>query len=309
MSESLKFPEATQNLLSEWLAELSSIRGMASNTIASYQRDVAGFFSFLSGYWEGAAAPENLQRVNIRDMRAWMSHCRNGGLSSRSLARSLSAVKNFYRWFSDRSNFDPEAVLATRAPKVQGRLPRPLARDAAKSVIDYVGVSASDEWISARDGAVFVLMYGCGLRVSEALSLKRGVLPIGDSIRIRGKGGKERIVPVLPAAVMAVETYARLCPFPLGGNDALFVGARGGPLNQRAVRSVMERARKSLGLPETATPHALRHSFATHLLEASSDLRAIQELLGHSSISTTQAYTAVDNARLAEVYRKAHPRP
>ena len=308
MSDLTGFPEATRSLLSEWLAELSAVQGVAANTIASYERDVAGFFSFLSGYWEGAAAPENLKKVGIKDMRAWMAHCRNRGLSSRSLARALSAVKNFYRWFADRSEFDPEAVLATRSPKVNGRLPRPLAKDAAKSVIDFVGDSASEGWVAARDEAVLTLMYGCGLRVSEALSLTRGALPVGDTLRIRGKGGKERVVPVLPAARQAVEAYARLCPFSLGDEAALFVGVRGAPLNQRTVRSVMEKARKSLGLPETATPHALRHSFATHLLEASSDLRAIQELLGHASISTTQAYTGVDRARLADVYRKAHPR-
>ncbi len=302
------FPEATRSLLLEWLAELSAVRGVSANTIASYKRDIEGFFSFLSGYWEGAAAPENLKKVGITDMRAWMAHRRDRGLSSRSLSRSLSAVKNFYRWFADRSEFDPEAVLATRSPKTQRRLPRPLSKAAAKSVIGIVGNSTRGEWIAARDAAVFTLMYGCGLRVSEALSLTCDSLPIGDTILIRGKGGKERVVPVLPAARRAVESYARLRPPSLGECEALFVGARGGPLNQRTVRSVMEAARNSLGLPKTATPHALRHSFATHLLEASSDLRAIQELLGHASISTTQAYTAVDQSRLAEVYKKAHPR-
>ncbi|MDE0529993.1 MAG: tyrosine recombinase XerC [Albidovulum sp.] len=308
MSEPAQFPEATQRLLSEWLAELSAVRGVSEKTVASYRRDVAGFFSFLSGYWEVAAAPDSLKGVGIKDMRAWMAHCRNSGLSSRSLARALSAVKNFYRWFADRADFDPESVLATRSPKFLGRLPRPLAKDSAKSVIEFVGESDTDEWVAARDKAVFSLLYGCGLRVSEALSLTRGDLPVRDTLRIRGKGGKERIVPVLPVARQAVEAYARLCPFVKGDDDALFVGVRGGPLNQRTVRTIMEQARKTLGLPETATPHALRHSFATHLLEASSDLRAIQELLGHASISTTQAYTAVDKSRLADIYRKAHPR-
>jgi len=229
-------------------------------------------------------------------------------VSARSLARSLSAVKSFYRWLAEREGFDATAPLSTRSPKFQNKLPRPLAKDAARAMIDTVELQSSEDWVAARDVAVVTLLYGCGLRISEALGLTGADIPFPDTLRIKGKGGKERIVPVLPAAQAAVNHYVRLCPFQSEANQALFRGLRGGALNPRLIAKVMEQARLQLGLPATATPHAMRHSFATHLLSAGGDLRAIQELLGHASLSTTQAYTAVDTARLMEVYEKAHPR-
>ncbi|HHC29739.1 MAG TPA: tyrosine recombinase XerC, partial [Rhodobacterales bacterium] len=240
--------------------------------------------------------------------RAWMASERARGVGPRSLARALSAVKGFYRWLSDRDGFDATAVLSTRSPKFTKKLPRPISPGAASDVIALAETQARDGWIGARDAAVVTLLYGCGLRISEALGLKGKDAPLAEVLRITGKGGKERLVPVLPAARDAVEAYLAPCPHPREAEAPLFRGARGGALNPRLVQKAMESARLQLGLPATATPHALRHSFATHLLNAGGDLRAIQELLGHASLSTTQTYTAVDTARLMEIYDAAHPR-
>ena len=281
---------------------------MADNTISAYQRDVLGFLAFMGGHLEGGGGLRALRKIGLRDMRAWMAHERARGVSARSLARALSAVKGFYLWLSERDDFDATVVLSTRSPKFQRKLPRPLAQNAARDMIDTVQAQSPETWIAARDAAVLTLLYACGLRISEALGLRGADAPLPEILRIHGKGGKERMVPVLPIARNAVENYLALCPYPKDPDLALFRGARGGALNPRMVAKAMEQARAALGLPASATPHALRHSFATHLLNAGGDLRAIQELLGHASLSTTQAYTAVDSARLMDVYEKTHPR-
>lgn len=299
---------AARDLIEHWLKHLSALGGMADNTLEAYRHDVLGFIAFMTGHFGEATGLGPLKTLKPTDMRAWMAHERARKVSARSLARELSAVKSFFRWFAERDGFDPTAVLATRSPKFQKKLPRPLAKDAAIAMIDTVEMQSPKDWISARDVAVVTLLYGCGLRISEALGLKASDAPLPDVLRITGKGGKERVVPVLDAAKRAVARYARLVPFQLDPDDALFRGARGGALSSRMIAKAMENARHQLGLPATATPHAMRHSFATHLLEAGGDLRAIQELLGHASLSTTQAYTAVDTARLMEVYANAHPR-
>ena len=241
-------------------------------------------------------------------MRAWMAQERARGLSSRSLARALSSVKSFARWLADHDGVEVTAILATRAPRAGRKLPRPLSEDAARAMLETAPAQAAEPWIAARDTAVLTLLYGCGLRISEALGLSADVLPLGDTLRIAGKGGKERVVPVLAAGRTAVAAYARLCPHDLAPGTPLFRGQRGGRLNARLVSRAMERARMQLGLPASATPHALRHSFATHLLDAGADLRAIQDLLGHASLATTEGYTAVDTARLMEVYAASHPK-
>jgi integrase/recombinase XerC len=220
----------------------------------------------------------------------------------------LSAVKGFTGWLAERQGADATAVLSARAPKFRRKLPRPLSIEAAADVLDRVGDQSLEPWIAARDAAVVTLLYGCGLRISEALGLNGAAHPLPEVLRITGKGGKQRLVPVLPAARDAVARYVSLCPVELLPTGPLFRGTRGGALNPRQIALVMEKTRAQLGLPATATPHALRHSFATHLLSAGGDLRAIQELLGHASLSTTQGYTAVDTQRLMEVYDKAHPR-
>jgi integrase/recombinase XerC len=297
-----------RDALERWLTHLRALDGAAANTITAYGRDVAGYLAFLATHRGGAEGTASLTTLAIQDIRAWMAHERGRGLSARSLARALSAVKGFTAWLADRDGADATAILSTRGPKFRRKLPRPLSEDGARAMLDTVGDQSREDWIAARDTAVVTLLYGCGLRISEALGLTGADHPLPDVLRITGKGDKTRLVPVLPTARAAVAQYARLCPYDLSRNAPLFRGARGGALNPRLIALVMEKTRLQLGLPATATPHALRHSFATHLLSAGGDLRAIQELLGHASLSTTQAYTAVDAARLMEVYEKAHPR-
>ena len=291
-----------------WLAELSAVGGRAEKTINAYRTDVFGFLEFLQSYYGEASGGSALAVLSTRDMRAWMAHERGRGIGARSLARSLSAVKNFVGWMAEREGFDPTSVLMTRSPRFQGKLPRPLEANAAKAMIETVELQSTTDWVSRRDAAVVTLLYGCGLRISEALSLTGADVPLGETIRIKGKGSKERIVPVIPAAQRTAEAYVASCPFELTHDGPLFRGVRGGALNPRLIQKVMEKARAQLGLPASATPHAMRHSFATHLLNAGGDLRSIQELLGHASLSITQAYTAVDGARLMDIYKSAHPR-
>lgn len=284
------------------------MKGAAANTLSAYQTDILGFLDFQCQHHGETQGLGRLTQLTISDMRAWMAYERGRDIGARSLARSLSAVKGFYRWLADREGFDATAVLSTRAPKFQKKIPRPLAEDAAKTLIETVELQHETPWVAARDMAIVTLLYACGLRISEALKLTGADAPLPTALRIVGKGGKERQVPVLPVAQHAVQDYLRHCPFEISPASPLFRGVRGGALNPRLVQKSVAQARMQLGLPATATPHAMRHSFATHLLNAGGDLRAIQELLGHASLSTTQAYTAVDTARLMEVYEKAHPR-
>jgi len=304
----LSISPAQRDALGLWLAHLKAIDGVAENTIDAYRTDILSFLGFMAQHHGEPEGLGPLARIGVSDMRAWMAHERGRGLGARSLARALSSVKSFMRWLSDREGFEPTAVLSTRAPKFRKKLPRPLAEDAARAMLDAVETQAAEPWLAARDVAVVTLLYGCGLRISEALSLSGADCPLGPSLRIVGKGGKERIVPVISQARNAVAAYVAACPWPVAPEEPLFRGVRGGALSQRAIQKAMERARMQLGLPSTATPHAMRHSFATHLLSAGGDLRAIQELLGHASLSTTQAYTAVDTARLMEIYERSHPK-
>ena len=299
---------ACRDALQHWLEGLSALGGASDNTITAYRADVSGFLAFMSTHHGAPQGLGALARISTADMRAWMASERNAGTGARSLARKLSSVKNFYRWLAAREGFEPTAVLAARAPKFQKKLPRPLAEDAARAVLETVELQSSTDWVAARDVAVVTLLYGCGLRISEALGLRGCDAPLPEVLRITGKGDKERVVPVIPAARAAVDRYLRLCPHPQDKDSPLFRGVRGGALNPRQIQGVMAKTRAQLGLPASATPHALRHSFATHLLEAGGDLRAIQELLGHASLSTTQAYTAVDTAHLMEVYNRSHPK-
>ncbi|MBY6002528.1 tyrosine recombinase XerC [Salipiger bermudensis] len=304
----LEISPAARDALEGWLTAARALKGNSENTVTAYRTDVLEFIVFLTSHHAEPQGLAPLARVTTPDMRAFLAHLRGQGIGSRTMARKLSAVKSFYRWLAEREGFEPTAVMMARAPKFQKKLPRPLAEDAAKAMIDTVEMQAADSWVGARDAAVVTLLYGCGLRISEALGLKGRDLPLGESLRIVGKGGKERIVPVLPVARRAVETYLRLCPYELEPDAPVFRGKRGGALNPRLIQKVTEAARLQLGLPATATPHAMRHSFATHLLAAGGDLRAIQELLGHASLSTTQAYTSVDEVHLMKVYEATHPK-
>ncbi|EEX16940.1 site-specific recombinase, phage integrase family [Citreicella sp. SE45] len=299
---------AAREALENWLASARALKGAAENTITAYRADVLEFIVFLTTHHAEPQGLKPLARVTTPDMRAFMAHLRGQGAAPRSMARKLSAVKSFYRWLAEREGFEPTAVIMARAPKFQKKLPRPLDESAARAMIETVEMQSADSWIGARDAAVVTLLYGCGLRISEALGLRGRDWPMGESLRITGKGGKERIVPVLPVARDAVGIYLQLCPFEPEPEAPIFRGARGGALNPRLIQKVTEKARLQLGLPATATPHAMRHSFATHLLAAGGDLRAIQELLGHASLSTTQAYTAVDEVHLMKVYEASHPK-
>lgn len=299
---------ALREALARWLDQLRVVHGAATHTLTAYNRDVARFLTFLGQHFGGSVGVTAVTGLTTTDLRAWMAAERGRGLAAQSLARSLSAVKNFTGWLAERDGADATALLSARGPKFRRKLPRPLSEQAAAQVLQTVGEQGQDPWLAARDVAVVTLLYGCGLRISEGLGLTGADRALPEVLRITGKGGKMRLVPVIPAARAAVARYADLCPYDLTPDAPLFRGARGGPLNPRLVQKVMEQTRLQLGLPATATPHALRHSFATHLLSAGGDLRAIQELLGHASLSTTQGYTAVDTARLMEVYLSAHPR-
>jgi integrase/recombinase XerC len=305
---SLSISPAARDALSDWLSVMASVRGASPATTDAYRRDLVDFLSFLSHHRGGPQGIGGLANVTTSEIRAWMARERGDGLGPRSLARKLSAVKSFYRWLAEREGLDVTAILSARAPKFQRSLPRPLASDAAKAVIGAVGDQDERPWVAARDTAVITLLYGCGLRISEALAMTTDDLPLGASLRILGKGGKERLVPLIAPARQAVERYVDLFPYPIEAGAPLFRGVRGGALSPRVVQKSMAQARMALGLPSSATPHAMRHSFATHLLSAGGDLRSIQDLLGHASLSTTQVYTAVDTARLMEVYDAAHPR-
>ena len=297
--------------IARWLTHLGAERRMSAKTLEAYRRDVHQFLAFLAEHLGGAPSLAALARIAPQDVRAFMAARRVGGIGGRSLMRTLAGVRSFARFLERSGKGKVAALTAVRAPKVAKTLPKPLAIPAAKRLTD-VGLRAGEErepWILARDAAVLALLYGSGLRIAEALGLKRGdVTDAGDVLRVTGKGGKTRMVPVLSQVLQLIADYVALCPYDLPAVGPLFVGARGGPLSPRIVQLVMERLRGALSLPDTATPHALRHSFATHLLARGGDLRSIQELLGHASLSTTQIYTAVDTERLLEVYRSAHPR-
>jgi integrase/recombinase XerC len=296
--------------IARWLGYLGAERRMSPKTLEAYRRDVGQFLDFLAGHLGGAPSLNALAKLSPADVRAFMAARRSDGLSSRSLMRVLAGARSFARFLERNGKGKVGALSAVRAPKVGKTLPKPLAIAAAKRIAD-TDLRAGENrepWIIARDAAVLGLLYGSGLRISEALSLKRTDFGTPDAITVTGKGNKTRMVPVLPQVAKLIADYVALCPLDLPDNGALFVGARDGPLSPRIVQLAMARLRGALGLPDTATPHALRHSFATHLLARGGDLRAIQELLGHASLSTTQIYTAVDSERLLEVYASAHPR-
>jgi len=275
--------------------------------VRAYGATAHRLIEFLGRYRGEAVDGASLTRIEAADLRAFLADRRAGGLGAASAARELSGVRAFLKYAAEQ-----EGVAAhlprTRAPKRPRTLPRPAAPDEAMGLAENAAEAASTPWIGARDLAILLLLYGAGLRVAEALSLSASVLPIASTLRVTGKRSKTRVVPIVPAVAQAIEDYARQCPYPLRGDVPLFVGARGGPLNPDLVRRAVAAARRRLGLPDTLTPHALRHSFATHLLGRGADLRSLQELLGHASLSSTQIYTAVDAARLLDVYRHAHPR-
>ncbi|MCW5691567.1 MAG: tyrosine recombinase XerC [Pseudolabrys sp.] len=300
----------TATEIGRWRAYLGAERRMSPKTLEAYERDVGQFLRFMAEHLGGPPSLKTLAKITPADVRAFMASRRADGAGNRTLMRSLAGARSFARFLERNGKGKVGALSAIRAPKLARTLPKPLAASAAKQMTDIDLRAGEDRetWILARDAAVLALLYGCGLRISEALGLKRSDANGKDAITVTGKGNKRRMVPVLPQVTKAIADYVALCPYDLPPDGPLFVGARGGPLSPRIVQLAMATLRGALGLPDTATPHALRHSFATHLLGRGGDLRSIQELLGHASLSTTQIYTAVDTARLLEVYASAHPR-
>ncbi|HZT49697.1 MAG TPA: tyrosine recombinase XerC [Hyphomicrobiaceae bacterium] len=307
--DELPLADDTLRAAQAWLIHLAHEQGAAVNTLAAYERDLKHFLSWLKADLGHAPCLADLARLDAKRFRAFMAARRRAGVVSRSLARGMSALRSFFRWLEAREIASNRGLLQVAMPKVPHGIPKPLTVEKAAAVVEG-GAAAELDWLTARDTAVLLLLYGSGLRISEALGLARRDAPLDgrDVLRIIGKGGKERLVPVLPVTQDAIARYIALCPYRLAPDGPLFLGAKGGRLSPRIVQLLMERLRASLALPETATPHALRHSFATHLLSAGADLRQIQELLGHASLSTTQVYTEVDRDRLLAVYDSAHPR-
>ncbi len=283
---------------------LARDRRRSAHTVRAYEATAVRLVTFLGEHWGEAVTRSGLGRVSTADLRAYLAHRRGTGLSNASAARELSAVRAFLNFAGGEGAETPRM----RGPRVKKGVPRPIAPDEAIALAEEVAEDAREPWIAARDLAVLLLLYGAGLRIGEAMGLTGAVLPLGETMRVTGKRDKTRIVPLLPQVRAAVEDYVRRCPYGTAPDEQLFRGARGGPLSPAIIRRSVRAARVRLGLPSRTTPHALRHSFATHLLGRGADLRALQELLGHASLSSTQIYTAVDAAHLLDVYRNAHPR-
>ena len=299
--------------ITRWLSHLRAERRLSPKTLEAYARDVRQCLMFLCEHWGTPVTLPRFASLEASDIRAFMASRRADDIGSRSLMRALAGLRSFGRFLEREGRGKVGALSAIRAPKIGKSLPKPIQMAAAKRFADAEERAGEtrDPWIWARDAAVMALLYGSGLRISEALGLKRRDVPLpgaGDTLIVNGKGNKRRMVPVLQNVLTLIQDYAAMCPHPLPGDGPIFVGARGGPLSPRIIQLTMERLRGALGLPDSATPHALRHSFATHLLTRGGDLRAIQELLGHASLSTTQIYTGIDTERLLDVYKTAHPR-
>jgi integrase/recombinase XerC len=293
-----------------WRRNLAGERRLAPKTVEAYDRDVEQFLRFLTVHLGGPPTLADLAGMKITDIRAFMASRRNEGAGSRTLARGLAGIRSLIRFLEKQNEANGAAFRAIRAPRQKRSLPKALQKENALRVVSVEESLDEEPWIAARNAAILALLYGSGLRISEALGLARGDAPPtgGGMLRVIGKGSKERVIPVLPVVARGIADYLKLCPWNPGPEGALFLGARGERLNPRIVQRAMAKLRGALGLPDSATPHALRHSFATHLLSSGGDLRTIQELLGHASLSTTQIYTAVDTARMMEAYDKAHPR-
>ncbi len=291
------------DLLGAWHDHLALGLRRSPHTVRAYDTAAQRLLMQLDlDSWDDVAA------ITATRLRTHLASRRSDGLSNASAARELSALKGFIAFARTQAGHAVSDPPRMRGPRIKKGLPRPISPDDATGLADTVRDMADEDWIGARDRAVLLLLYGAGMRIAEALSLTGAALPLGERLTVTGKGGKQRVVPLLPVVHKAVEEYAELCPWPLAKDDPLFRGAKGGALSQGVVQKATARARKALGLPDTATPHALRHSFATHLLGAGADLRSLQELLGHASLGSTQIYTKVDAASLLDIYRNAHPR-
>ena len=300
------------DLATRWLERIANEKRQAAATVKAYRTDLFAFLAFCAEHLGEPPTLDRLIGLSAADFRAWLAWRHQAGLARSSTARALAALRSFYRYLDRRHGLHNPALRALRTPRLSKALPRPLSADQADRLIETAAETPVTTWVARRDVALFLLLYGAGLRVGEALALERKVLGRSPaairSLTVTGKGGRQRVVPILPVVAAALDAYIASCPYHLEGTSPLFVGVRGKRLQSGVVRSRMRDLRRQLGLPETATPHALRHSFATHLLAGGADLRIIQELLGHASLSTTQIYTGVDSERLMRLYQQAHPR-
>lgn len=301
-------PKDLMTAIAAWQEHLAKVRRLSPLTVEAYGHDVLSLAGFLTEHLGGPVLWPDVQGLRLADLRAWLAKRRNDGLGPRSVSRAISSARAFFRFAERQGWIENPAALQLRGPKLPQLAPKPLAEEAALKLIDQIEFESGEPWIAARNVAIVTLLYGAGLRISEALNLPRAIAPLPTSMIVLGKGGKQRLVPVIPEIAEAVAQYVRLCPYTADREGPLFYGARGKKLNPRIVQGLMQKMRGFLGLPQSATPHALRHSFATHLLKGGGDLRMIQELLGHASLSTTQKYTGVDEHHLMKVYRAAHPR-
>lgn len=297
-----------QAAVANWRRWLTSERRASRHTVEGYGRDLSAFLAFLADHHGAEPTLAVLAAAGVADFRSYLTARTNDGLARPSLARAMSCLRGFFRWMERTGLGCNSAIGSLRTPRCPKPVPKALSEQEALDSLSTSALLQDEPWLAQRDLALFTLLYGCGLRIGEALVLTRAEAPTGDTLVVTGKGDKQRLVPILPAVGEAIGAYLALCPFVLAPEGPLFVGARGGRLNPGVVQRQMRRVRAFLGLPETATPHALRHSFATHLLVAGGNVRTIQELLGHASLSTTQRYTAVDATHINAVYRAAHPR-
>ena len=290
-----------------WLNYLSNIKKLSQNSVTSYKNDLSKFFIFFQDYIEKNIGLKEIESIKISEFRSFLTYRRNSEISSNSIARNISALKSFFRFLIKNNKIKESSVFNLKSPKLKKSIPRPINVDLAIQVIKQAEEIEDEKWIGLRNKAILILLYGCGLRISEALSLNYDDIQNEDHILIKGKGEKERIVPMMPYIKRGIENYLEACPKEIISGEALFIGKRFSRLSPRIIQYALEKIRTALSLPETATPHALRHSFATHLLDSGGDLRTIQELLGHSSLSTTQKYTKVETSKLLDIYKKSHP--
>jgi len=296
-----------QKIYQDWLSNLRNIKGLSDNTLEAYKIDIIKFIYFLRNYLGNDPSLNDLRKLTNNIFRGYLAEQKNLGISNISIARQISSLKSFFNYLIKIKKIDNSPILNLKGPKQKKSLPRPIIADLAIEVIKEAKNIDDEKWIGQRNQTILILLYGCGLRISEALNLNYSDITSNDYLVIKGKGNKERIVPIMDYIRDSIVNYIKVCPFEFSNNDPLFIGKRRKRLSPRIIQYALEKIRVSLSLPETATPHALRHSFATHLLENGGDLRTIQELLGHSSLSTTQKYTKVENSQLLNVYTKTHP--
>ncbi len=299
-------PEFAETI-TQWQEWLRHVRRSSQHTVVSYTTDLSQFCLFLGQHLGGQVTLKQIEALETRDIRAWLAS-RLREFKPSSTARALSTVKNFYRYLEKHGTISHSAIFHIRGPKLKKALPKALGVEQAQAALEVIGTQHDEDWINKRDLALLILIYGCGLRISEALSLCYKDIPSGDTLSIIGKGNKQRHVPVLRVVKSAIADYVSACPYPFSAKAPLFLGKRGMALDPGIFQLQLRKLRAALNLPESTTPHAFRHSFATHLLSAGGDLRSIQELLGHVSLSTTQRYTHVDKTRLMQAYKNAHPR-